>query len=125
MIAGVIGSIDTRKQTHLSIEKALEDGCEQVLVYGRIMDEKYYNKYCKKYTFHPNVKFMGQVNDKQEMFNSIGRVYHMSTGEVSCLVKDECEYTNTKFFGNEQTLHVVSKLTNDEIFLLWKDVLKF
>jgi hypothetical protein len=89
------------------------------------MDEKYYNKYCKKYTFHPNVKFMGQVNDKQEMFNSIGRVYHMSTGEVSCLVKDECEYTNTKFFGNEQTLHQVSKLTNDEIFLLWKDVLKF
>jgi glycosyltransferase involved in cell wall biosynthesis len=125
MVAGVIGGIDSRKQTHLSIEKALDEGCEQVLVYGRIMDEKYYNKYCKKYTFHPNVKFMGQSDNKQEMFNSIGRVYHMSTGEVSCLVKDECHYTNTKFFGNEQTLHKVSDLTNDEIFLLWKDVLKF
>lgn len=125
MIAGVIGSIDPRKQTHISIEKALEDGCEQVLVYGRVMDPEYYKKYCRKYYFHPNVKFMDYSNNKQEMFNSIGRVYHMSTGEVSCLVKDECHYTNTKFFGNEQTLHQVSELTNDEIFLLWKDVLKF
>jgi hypothetical protein len=125
MIAGVIGSIETRKQTHLSIEKALEDGCEKVLVYGKIMDDAYFKKYCRKYEYHPNVKFMWQTDNKQEMYNSIGRVYHMSKGEVSCLVKDECHYTNTKFFGNEQTEHVVSDLTNDEIFLLWKDVLKF
>jgi glycosyltransferase involved in cell wall biosynthesis len=125
MIAGVIGSIDSRKQTHLSIERALDEGCEQVLVYGRVLDDEYYRKHCRKYYYHPNVKFMGQSDNKQEMFNSIGRVYHMSTGEVSCLVKDECHYTNTKFFGNEQTLHQVSNLTNDEIFLLWKDVLKF
>jgi len=59
------------------------------------------------------------------MYNSIGRVYHSSNGEVACLVKDECHYTNTKFFGNEQTTHEVSTLNNDEIFLLWKEVLKF
>lgn len=125
MVAGIIGSIEPRKQTHLSIERALEDGCEEILVYGRVLDDAYYKKYCRKYYYHPNVKFMGHSNNKQEMFNSIGRVYHMSIGEVSCLVKDECHYTNTKFFGNEQTLHEVSELTNDELFLIWKDVLKF
>lgn len=124
-VAGVIGSIEDRKQTHLSIEKALEDGCEKVLVFGKVHDVNYYNKYCRKYYFHPYVTFMDYSNNKQEMYDSIGRVYHMSKGEVSCLVKDECHYTNTKFFGTDQTNHIVSDLTNDEIFDLWKDVLKF
>jgi hypothetical protein len=35
-------------------------------------------------------------------------------------VKDECELTNTKFFGNEETQNEVSKLTNDEIIKKWK-----
>jgi len=125
MVAGVIGSIDPRKQTHLSIQKALDDGCEMVLVYGKVFDVDYYRKYCWRYYFHEKVKFMDYANTKQDMYNSIGRVYHMSIGEVSCLVKDECHYTNTKFFGTEQTEHEVSILNNDEIFLLWKDVLKF
>jgi glycosyltransferase involved in cell wall biosynthesis len=125
LVAGVIGSLEPRKQTHLSIQRALDDGCQKVLVFGKVMDQEYYRKYCRKYYFHPYVQFMGYSDNKQETYNSIGRVYHMSKGEVSCLVKDECEYTNTKFFGNEQTNHVVSKLTNDEIFELWKDVLKF
>jgi len=125
LVAGVIGTIETRKRTHLSIQRALDDGCEKVYVFGNIGELPYYNKYCKKYDYHPNVEFMGYGKNKQEMFNMIGRVYHMSEGEVSCLVKDECEYTNTKFFGNEQTQHETSKLSNDEIFELWKDVLKF
>jgi len=124
-VAGVIGSIEERKQTHLSIKKALDDGCEKIYVYGKIMNEPYYNKYVKKYTVHPYVEFKGYSDDKQKMYDSIGRVYHLSSGEVSCLVKDECKYTNTKFFGNEETLHTISDLTNDEIFELWKDVLKF
>jgi glycosyltransferase involved in cell wall biosynthesis len=125
LVAGVIGSIDPRKQTHLSIERALADGCTKVFVFGKVMDTEYYKKYCRKYYYHPNVKFMGYADNKQDTYNSIGRVYHMSMGEVSCLVKDECHYTNTKFFGTDQTNHIVSDLTNDEIFELWRDVLKF
>ena len=125
LVAGVIGSIDPRKQTHLSIQRALDDGCEMVLVYGKVFDVAYYKKYCWKYYWHEKVKFMDHASNKQDMYNSIGRVYHMSMGEVSCLVKDECHYTNTKFFGTDQTNHIVSELTNDELFLLWKDVLKF
>jgi hypothetical protein len=54
------------------------------------------------------------------MYDSIGRVYHSSKGEVACLVKDECYLTGTKFFGNKETENEVSTLTNEEIFKLWK-----
>ena len=62
------------------------------------------------------------MNDKQKMYNMIGKVYHSSKGEVACLVKDECYLTNTEFFGNEETNHEVSKLTNNEILQLWKNL---
>jgi glycosyltransferase involved in cell wall biosynthesis len=125
LVAGVIGTVERRKQTHVSIERALEDGCTKIYIYGKIIKDEYYNENVKKYENHPCVEFVGYVNTKQDMYNSIGRVYHSSNGEVACLVKDECHYTNTKFFGNEQTTHEVSTLNNDEIFLLWKEVLKF
>jgi hypothetical protein len=126
LVAGVIGTVEERKQTHVSIERAFADGCKKVLLYGKVHENTpYFNKYVKKYVHHPDVNFMGYTNTKQEMYNSIGRVYHSSNGEVACLVKDECHYTNTKFFGNEQTEHIVSELTNDDIFELWKNVLKF
>jgi hypothetical protein len=57
------------------------------------------------------------------MYNSIGRVYHSSKGEVACLVKDECYLTNTKFYGNKETENEVSKLNNNEILTLWKQTL--
>jgi glycosyltransferase involved in cell wall biosynthesis len=125
LVAGVIGTVEERKQTHRSIERALEDGCTKIIVYGKVLQSEYFNKFVKKYTLHPYVEFRGFTNSKQEMYDSIGRVYHSSIGEVACLVKDECHYTNTKFFGCDQTTHEVSSLTNDEIFNLWKNVLKF
>ena len=125
LVAGIIGTVEERKQTHRSIERALEDGCTKILIYGKVNENEYYNRNVKKYRHHPYVEFIGFTNSKQEMYDSIGRVYHSSIGEVACLVKDECHYTNTKFFGCNQTLHEVSSLTNDEIFNLWKKVLKF
>jgi hypothetical protein len=41
---------------------------------------------------------------------------------VACLVKDECYLTNTEFYGNEETENEVSKLTNDEVLNLWKNL---
>jgi hypothetical protein len=54
------------------------------------------------------------------MYDMIGKVYHSSKGEVACLVKDECYLTNTEFYGNEETENEVSKLTNEEVLVLWK-----
>lgn len=124
LIAGVIGTIEDRKQTHKSIERALNDGCEKVILFGKIGDENYYNDFVKDLLNDPRIEMVGFQTDKQNMYDSIGRVYHSSKGEVACLVKDECYLTNTKFYGNEETDHEVSKLTNNEILEKWKQVLK-
>ena len=124
LIAGVIGTIEDRKQTHISIERALADGCTKIKLFGVLHPSKYYTEHMLKYENDDRIEFVGFTTDKQGMYDSIGRVYHSSKGEVSCLVKDECQYTNTKFFGNEETLHQVSELSNQEILQLWEELFK-
>lgn len=123
MIAGIIGTIEPRKQTHISIQRALSDGCSQVLLFGHVGDQKYFDEHIEKYKNNPKIKLIGHTTNKQEMYDSIGRVYHSSKGEVACLVKDECFLTKTKFFGNEETEHEISTLNNEEILQLWKTTL--
>jgi hypothetical protein len=122
-VAGIIGTIEDRKQTHVSIQRALKDGCDKIFLYGHIGDENYYQNNVKPLMSNPNIILMGHSTNKQNMYNSIGRVYHSSKGEVACLVKDECYLTNTKFFGNKETENEVSKLNNNEILQLWKQTL--
>ena len=121
MIAGIIGSIEDRKQTSVSISRALADGCTKIYLFGNIADVEYWQKSVIEWLVEfPSIIFLkGYVEDKQAMYDMIGRVYHSSKGEVACLVKDECYLTGTKFFGNEQTENEVSTLTNDEIVDLW------
>lgn len=123
LVAGIIGSIEDRKQTHLSIKRAIDDGCREILLYGRVGDINYFNEHIKNLIDGQKIKLIGYTTNKQEMYDSIGRVYHSSKGEVACLVKDECYLTNTKFFGNEETNNEVSKLTNEEILEEWKKIL--
>ena len=123
LVAGIIGTIEDRKQTHVSIERAIKDGCEKILLYGHIGDNNYYETYVKPMVDGDRVMMIGHMTNKQDMYNSIGRVYHSSKGEVACLVKDECYLTSTKFFGNQETENEVSKLNNEEIFKLWQEAI--
>jgi len=122
-VAGVIGTIEERKQTHISIKRAIDDGCDKVILYGHVGDQNYFEKFVSP-LLSEKIKIFGHSTNKQQMYDSIGRVYHSSKGEVACLVKDECHLTNTKFFGNEETSNEVSKLTNQEILDLWKSTLQ-
>lgn len=120
-VAGIIGTIEKRKQPHLSIQRALFDGCKKVYLFGHIGEQNYYNQHIKP-MLDDNVIHYGVMTDKQKMYDMIGRVYHSSLGEVACLVKDECYLTNTKFFGNSETNNEVSPLSNEEILQLWKNL---
>ena len=123
LIAGVIGTVEDRKQTHISIKQALQDGCTKVYVCGACNRETpYYQEYMRQFERDERVVLIDYVHDKQAMYDSIGRVYHISKGEVACLVKDECYQTGTIFFGNEETSHEVSPLNNDEILKLWENL---
>jgi hypothetical protein len=119
-IAGIVGTIEDRKQTHVSIQRSLKDKCEKIYLFGHIGDEKYFNDYVKPLMIPNRVIQFGHTTNKQEMYDMIGKVYHSSKGEVACLVKDECYLTKTEFYGNEETENEVSKLTNEEVLVLWK-----
>jgi hypothetical protein len=122
-VAGIIGTIEERKQTHISIIRAKKDKCEKIYLFGHIGDENYFNKFVKP-LLSPEVVVFGHTTNKQDMYDMIGRVYHSSKGEVACLVKDESYLTGTEFFGNEETQNEVSELSNQQVLELWKKVLK-
>lgn len=121
-VAGVIGSIEERKQTHVSILRALGDGREKVLVFGQVSDGRYFDHHVAP-LLGPRVEWCGYATDKQAMYDSIGSVYHSSLGEVASLVKDECHATNTAFFGNAETANEVSTMSNDGIVARWIEAL--
>ena len=123
LIAGVIGSIDENKQTHISIRRAVEDGCEKVYIFGGINDQKYYNDFVRP-LLSEKVIHQGHMENKQEIYNMVGKVYQSSISECASLVKDECFQTGTEFFGNTSTNHEVSELTNSEIINKWIELLE-
>jgi len=123
-IAGIIGSIDENKQTHISIERALNDGCEKIYLFGDPNTE-FYNKQVRQLCENNDkIIVKGFLENKQEMYDMIGCVYHSSKSEVACLVKDECETTGTIFHGNEATDNPPNLLTNDMIIEKWIKALK-
>ena len=121
-VAGIIGSFDPNKQTHLSIERALK---EEVILFGNVSDETYYNEFVKPLIDkHDEVVESGFVADKQAIYDQVGAVFHSSKSEVASLVKDECRSTGTKFCGNFATSHDSPDMTFDEILDAWIEILK-
>ena len=116
-VAGIIGSFDYNKQTHVSIQKAISDGCEKIYLFGE-PKTKYFDDYVKPMC-NDKVILKGFMDDKQKMYDMIGVVYNSSLSEVASLVKDECELTGTKFIGVNSTSHNNLKLPNQEIIDKW------
>jgi glycosyltransferase involved in cell wall biosynthesis len=116
-IAGIIGSFDENKQTHVSIQRALHDGCDKVYLFGDPNTE-YFNSKIKP-LLSDKVILKGFMESKEDMYSLIDCVYHSSLSEVACLVKDECEALDIPFNGNQATSTPVSQLSNDEVINLW------
>ena len=64
--AGIIGSIDENKQTHVSIQRALDDGNKLVKLFGVVTDHGYYDEYVKPYVEDGKAELMGHEDDKQK-----------------------------------------------------------
>jgi len=122
-IAGVIGSIRRENKTDLSIEKALQDGMNKVIIYGFLRDPiYYYNKIeplAKKYP--EKVKFAGFIDNKQKIYDSISDVYSSSIKPWS-FVEEECKLTGTNYHGINSSKRF--ELTQEEIFKIWKKELE-
>jgi len=121
-VAGIIGSIDENKQTHISIQKAVKDGFNKIMLFGNVTDPNYYNNFVKP-LIDEKVIERGFISDKQKIYDEVEAVYLSSNSEVASLVKDECETTGTKFYGSKATEHDVINLSNEEIIKEWVKVL--
>ena len=122
-LAGVVGSIDINKQTHISIQRALSDGISKVYLFGNVTDQNYYETEVKPLIDNDKVIEYGFISDKQKMYDMVEFVYLSSKSEVASLVKDECESTGTIFKGNFATDHDNTFITNQDIVDKWRKIL--
>jgi hypothetical protein len=121
--AGIIGSVDANKQTHLSIERAVEDGYKNILIYGNVTDQNYFDEKVKPLVEKHKVKMMGHEDNKQAMYDRITKVYHSSASETFNLVKAECLLTKTLYDGLDSSESGCELWTKTEILDAWKKLL--
>lgn len=123
--AGVIGSIDEHKQTHVSIQRALNDGYNKVYLYGQINDQLYFDEYIYP-LLSDKVIIKNYCNNKEEMYGSIEAVYHSSKRECLPTIQGECLYAGIPYFGLECNMRNREDyiFDNEEILKKWKDILE-
>ena len=93
-IGGIIGSIDRNKQVHVSIKKALSDGCEKIYIYGLITDPWYWQNEVANLVDGEKVIYKGYEDNKQLMYNSFTDLYFSSIRECAPYVLGEAKMTN-------------------------------
>ena len=120
--AGVIGSIDRFKQTHLSIERALGKVYNKILLYGNVTDREYFEKEVSPYVSKGVAILMGHVDDRQKMYDSVDEVFHSSVMETYNFIRAECHYTGVKYDGLESANTDAELWTSDKIFEKWNEV---
>jgi len=99
-IGGIVGSVDKNKQVHLSIKRALEDGCEKIYIYGAITDPWYWQTEVSKLVDGNKVVYKGYEENKQKMYDSFTDLYFSSIRECAPYVPGEARMADKK-------LHVI------------------
>jgi len=120
--AGIIGSIDENKQTHISILNAKKANYETINIYGKITDPNYFNTFVKPHIDNKTVFYKGFC-DKVDIYSSVYAVFHSSKSECASLVYQECMNTNTRFYGNSDHEYDYNMLANHEIIAQWLKIL--
>lgn len=124
-VAGIIGSIDRNKQTHISIKRALSDGHTKIKLFGKyVLKDGYYEQCIQPFiTRYPNIiEPLIHTDDKQAMYDSVTDVYLSSKSETWSYIRGECEITGTRFHGTpEIELNFPRPLySREEILKIWE-----
>lgn len=122
-VAGIVGSIKRQNDIEEAIRSALSDGMETVCLYGYMKDPVYYHNKIIPLTlkFRGRIKYAGFIDNKQRMYDAVSDIYS-SVSKPWSMVGRECALTNT-------ACHVPgiegagNRLTNDQIFEIWKNEL--
>ena len=125
-VAGIVGTINRGKQTHISIERALKDGCDKVLIYGNIYDVAYYNE-CVKPLLSNRVLYMGMEMNRQKIYDSVSCVYQSNSKdlpEAFGRVRAECIKAGIDYHGNQNATVKFELWDEDKIYEAWKELLE-
>lgn len=97
--AGILGWIDKRSKTDTLILGAVKDGMERIIIYGCMVDAKwYYTKIEPMIKQFPNkIQYAGCVKNKQKIYDSISDAYNVSGSRLAICLKKECQLTGTKY----------------------------
>jgi len=121
-IAGVVGTICERKNTHISIQKALEDNRDLVYVFGNIGSNEYYEEKIQPLlSDRVMLRDLVDPSNLMYMYNQFDVLYHMGEDESACLVLGECRLLNKPVIKSDK-LFDYPLLDNKEILNQWKSV---
>lgn len=121
-VAAVVGTIFPPKRTHKSIKRALRDGMRKVIIFGNIGDQNYFNSRIKP-LLSDKVIYKGQVQNPQDIYNAVSCVYQSSESETYGRVKAECKLAGVEYRGTPECDIDINIFSDDELFLLWGDLL--
>jgi len=121
-VAAVIGSIDSHKQTHVSIKRAKDDGFEHIDIFGDMTEPLYFHTKVQP-LLSRNVRFLGFCEDKQAMYEGLTAVYHSSLRETFNFIKFECEKAEVEYCPLESSDSGAGMWDNNKILEAWKTVL--
>lgn len=122
-VAGVVGSIDPHKQTHISIDRALKDGYSRVRLFGDLTDPAYFRMFVMP-KLTTQITYCGILNDRQALYEQFEAVYHSSLRETFNYIKAECMLTHTPYYGTTENDPGSDYLTDKQIFEKWKELLE-
>lgn len=119
-IAGIISDIAPDQQIEMSIERALNDNMNKIILYGKMLNPIYfYEKIQPLIEKHEGiVQFAGFPSDKQALYDSISDVYHFPESATLSSIEEECKLTNTQFHSNNLA-NDYKLMTDDQIFNTW------
>jgi hypothetical protein len=120
--AGVIGSIDSNKRTHLSISRALDDEHSDVRLYGAITDLAYFNAEVLP-LLGEKVSYRGIASDMQPVYDTLTDVYHSPELETFNLIKPECEHAEVNYHGDEGNDTQAEYWDDDKVYESWKNLI--
>ena len=124
---GIIGSIDSHKQTALAIKAALdsEPKSTKVLIFGSVTNQEYYEEHVKPLLKkHRRVRIVGKYDDKDVMYSMVDAVYHASKTETYGLVRHECEQHGIPFNDLFKSSAHSEYWPEERILEAWKQVLE-
>lgn len=122
-IAGIVGTIQPRKAQHISIQKALEDGRDEVLLFGDFV-QPYFDEMVRP-LLSERVRHVGLVDPRQrmEMYNSFDHLYAFSSEESASLVLGECRVLGKEIFKSDE-VEDFEIVQDGEVVSLWSEVFR-